>query len=60
VDQQRGLVKKNLVFRYDPQVLVIGLTWHEKPVKFVDMLHIALQLAYVGHEEYVGLQMAYL
>lgn len=44
------------MYRYDPPVLVIGATWHEKKQTYVESLLQALRQAYFGHEDYVWFQ----
>jgi hypothetical protein len=53
VDQYSDPEKRTVLFRYDPAVIVAGITWHEKKYPYVKMLAQALQQSYVGHEEYV-------
>lgn len=51
---RRGRVdRRNILFRYDPPVLIVGATWHQKTVAYAGSLYRDLQQAYFGHEDYV-------
>ena len=52
-DQLRRYSKGSILYRYDPPVLLIGATWHEKKVPFVELLGNFLKASY-GHEDLVG------
>ena len=54
VDQARRHAKASAVFRYDPPVLLVGATWHEKKLPFVELLGNFLKVSYYGHEDMVG------
>lgn len=45
--------KHEIPFRYDPPVLIIDATWHEKRATFAGQLHQQLAMAYVGYEDLV-------
>ena len=53
VDQESVQEKRNVLFRYDPPILIVGATWHEKPVGLVESLYLSLKQAYAGHEDWV-------
>ena len=53
VDQDSTQEMRNVLYRYDPPVLIVGATWHEKPVAYVESLYRDLQQVYVGHEDNV-------
>lgn len=40
-----------MVFRYDPPVLVVALTWHESPAPFCDTLYQRLIQGYHNNSE---------
>jgi hypothetical protein len=42
---------------YGPPVLLIGLTFHELPVRFMDSVYQQLALYYTQHQEYVHIIM---
>lgn len=45
--------KQSILFRYDPPVLIVAATWHEKQVEYARALYWGIQQAYCGHEDYV-------
>lgn len=45
--------KQGTFFRFDPPVLIIDATWHEKRATFAGQLHQQLAMAYVGYEDLV-------
>lgn len=53
VDQESKYDRRTILFRYDPAVLVAGITWHQKELPYVRLLSQALKQSYVGHEEHV-------
>jgi len=51
---QGGLREKgHVLLRYDPPVLVVSLTWHEKQSSFSDFLRLRLLMTYFNNAEYV-------
>ena len=46
-------MKQDILFRYDPPVLIITITWHEKQAQFGTFLHLRLRLNYFNNEDYV-------
>jgi hypothetical protein len=52
-DQESKHDKWSVVYKYNPPVLILGATWHEKRVSYARSLYYNLQLAYSGHEEFV-------
>lgn len=53
VDEESTHDMRNVLYRYDPPVLIVGATWHEKPVPYVESLYRDLQQVYAGHEDNV-------
>lgn len=53
VDQESVQERRNVLFRYDSPVLIVGVTWHEKSVGLVESLYLSLKQAYAGHEDWV-------
>lgn len=41
------------MYRYDPPVLIVALTWHETKAKFCDLLRLRLHLTYFSNAESV-------
>lgn len=56
IDNPDGLPEKSeLLFRYDPAVLIIHIRWHETKTSFGKIVRDLLGLGYAGNEESVGL-----
>ena len=53
VDQESVQEKCNVLFRYNPPILIVGVTWHEKQVGFVESLYLSLKQVYASHEDWV-------
>ena len=54
IDRDSMEEQRNVLFRYDPPVLIVGATWHQKRVPFVESLFLLMQQAYFGHEDLVS------
>ena len=52
-DQESKRDKIEVLFRYDPPVILVGCTWHETRVRFLDSLYQHLAMSYNHHQEYV-------
>lgn len=50
VDQQSWWEKRDISFRYDQAVLIVGATWHQKKVAYAESLYLGLMQVYTGHE----------
>jgi len=51
--------KRQILFRCDPPVLIIALTWHETRAKFATYFQDRLLLSYVNNEEDVRAPFVY-
>ena len=45
--------RRQVLYRYDPPVLLVSLTWHEKRTGFGHFLYQGMLLNYADSEEYV-------
>ena len=54
LNEQGPQEKGNVMFRYDPAIVVVSLNWHEKRSNISEDIHRKLMTKYVDHEERVG------
>lgn len=50
-DQECLPDKSQVLFRYDPPVLIISLTWHEKRAAFAELLCVRLRVSYFDNAD---------
>lgn len=54
LNEQGPQEKGNVMFQYDPAIVVVSLNWHKKRSNIGEDIHRELMTKYVDHEERVG------